>query len=86
MGGLQGFDLDRHLACVLVFSGAGTHTNHMLPCQSGGIIPDGLWFWCYGANASPAAKCCESMVMEAGDLIGLCSAIVHVISNHEVDH
>lgn len=86
MGGLQGFDLDHHLALVLIFSSAGTHINHVLPCQSGGIISDGLWFRRHRANASPSAKCCESMVMEVGDLIGLCSAILHVIYDHEVDH
>lgn len=79
-------DLDYRFALVLVLSSLGTLSHHVLPCQSGRFIPAGLRFRHQLANTGPFTRRCESMVMEAGDSVGLCSAIVRVGSGHEVDH
>lgn len=86
MGDVPDSDLDHRLALVLVLSSVGTHSHNVLPCQSGKLVPVGLQFRYQLADAGPFTRYCESMVVEAGDFVGLCSAIVRVIFGHEVDH
>lgn len=84
MGDLPGSDLDQHCASVFVLSGASTDPDHVVSCQSGRLVSGILRSRCQRTEASSFAEDCKCMVMEAGDFVGLRSAIVRVDSDHEV--